>query len=254
MTQAITSILNGFVQSGIRIDDKSMNLSDQPDRTDKTKPGIPTTIILLDAALGLNVMIEQKILNPHIADRLFNLLSNIDYRSDAESAVKIGGMIQKIPRKQTAFGVKGATYHFSGNSVMVEDWDAIYSNVYTAEAVQLIRYIASRLSDKFGRRFNYSLINKYDDHNSYIGYHRDDEADLSDKPVIIGISLGQARDISFMNISTGHKNNITLKHNSLMVIGYPTNTFYKHSIIKPGKNVKMGIRISLTFRSVNDAK
>jgi hypothetical protein len=247
MSQAITSILNGFVQSGVRVND---DLTDPVDRTDKTKPVKPDTIILLDAALGLNIMIEPKILNPNIADRLFDLLSNIDYRSDAESAVKIGGTIQKIPRKQIAFGVKGATYHFSGNSVMVEDWDATHPNVHTSEAVQIVRYIASNLSNKFGRRFNYALINKYDDHNSYIGYHRDDEKDLSDKPMIIGISLGQSRDISFMNIMTGNKNSITLKHNSLMVIGYPTNTFYKHSVVKPTKHVKMGTRISLTFRSV----
>lgn len=62
----------------------------------------------------LNVIVLQNYLSKYIADYLFELLLKIEYRSDYESMVKIGGKLHFIPRKQIAFGKKGTTYDFTG--------------------------------------------------------------------------------------------------------------------------------------------
>jgi alkylated DNA repair dioxygenase AlkB len=201
-----------------------------------------------DYKLGLNVMIIPQFLNPVLANHLYKLLLRIDYRTDEESMVKIMGRKFMIPRKQTAFGVKNTTYNFSGSSVKVNDWDKNYKNENTEEVAQLTRFIASRLTDKFGQKFNYALINKYLDEKSKIGYHTDDEKDLCSKSMILGISLGQERQIYFKH-KTGEVIKVNLPHNSLMIMNYPTNLNWKHSI--PSSKIKMKPRVSLTFRNIN---
>lgn len=208
----------------------------------------PETKFYSDLKLGLNVMIIPQILDSNLANHLYRTLLGIDYRTDEESMVKIMGRKYVIPRKQTAFGVKGTAYNFSGSSVKVNDWDKKYDNENTTEVAQLIRFIASRLTDKFGQSFNYALVNKYPDEKSKIGYHADDENDLCDNPMILGISLGQERQIYFKH-KFGKVVKINLPHNSLMVMNYPTNSDWKHSI--PSSTVKMGPRVSLTFRGIN---
>lgn len=199
---------------------------------------------------GLNLILFPEFLNPTLANYLFELLMKIKYRSDEESMVTIMGRKFVIPRKQTAFGVKGTKYSFSGATVEVDDWDAEYNDMNMKKACEIVRFIASRLTDKFGQKFNYALINKYPDNKSKIGYHADDEKDLGKKPIILGISLGQERSIYFKNSNkkTDKLIKVPLPHNSLIMMGHPTNLNYKHSI--PESTIKMGPRISLTFRGI----
>jgi alpha-ketoglutarate-dependent dioxygenase alkB family protein 2 len=199
---------------------------------------------------GLNLILFPEFLNAEIANHLFNLLMKITYRSDEESMITIMGKKYVIPRKQTAFGEKGITYSFSGISVDVDDWDGSYEDPNMIEACQIVRLIASRLTDKFGQKFNYALINKYPDNKSKIGYHADDEDELCDNPIILGLSLGQERQIYFKRKCGNEKPiKVSLPHGSLVMMGHPTNKNYKHSI--PESKIKMGPRISLTFRGID---
>jgi alkylated DNA repair dioxygenase AlkB len=202
-----------------------------------------------DLNKGLNLILFPEFLDSSMADRLFHLLMQIEYRSDEESMVMIMGRKHVISRKQTALGEKGMTYFFAGTSIEVDDWDAMYSDPNLNEACQIVRYIGSRLTDKFGQKFNYALINKYPDNKSKIGYHADDEDDLCENPMILGISLGQERQIYFKRkVGKEKPVKVSLPHNSLVMMGYPTNKYYKHAI--PDSSVKMGPRISLTFRGI----
>lgn len=201
-----------------------------------------------DLDKGLNVILFPEFLSPELANHLFNLLMKIEFRSDEDSMVTIMGHKIVIPRKQTAFGVKGAKYSFSGSTVEVDDWDADHPDPNMNESLKIVRFIASRLTDKFGQKFNYALINKYPDNNSNIGYHADDENDLCENPMILGLSLGQERPICFKK-GTDKPIKIFLSHNSLVAMNYPTNLNYKHSI--PPSKIKMGPRVSLTFRGIS---
>ena len=200
-----------------------------------------------DVDKGLNLILFPEFLDSDIAKNLFNLLTKIEYRSDEDSMITIMGQKHVIPRKQIAFGAKGTKYSFSGTTVEVDDWDEEHSDPNMTEACKIVQFIASRLTDKFGQKFNYALINKYSDNNSSIGYHSDDEKDLCENPMILGLSLGQERHIYFKK-GMDKPIKVSLPHNSLIMMGYPTNKNYKHAI--PSSKVTMGTRVSLTFRGI----
>lgn len=204
-----------------------------------------------DLKSGMNIHLIKNYLNDNYADKLFADLKKIQYNSDEDSMVRVMGVRHKIPRKQTAFGDPGATYHFSGITVAARDWTK-KDNTIDAKVAQKLKCISDRAGRTAGATFNYALINNYLDNTNSIGYHSDDEKELGKYPIIAGISLGQERQIYFKSKVTGEVLKITLPHNSLVIMHYPTNKYWAHSIPKTTK--KKGQRISLTFRSVNDEK
>ncbi len=183
------------------------------------------------------------------ADQLFKMLKNIKYNTDEESMIKMYGLDQKIPRKQCAFGEPGSNYHFSGIGVKAYDWnqtdDSYQSNV--GRELKKVCYIAE---DTAYAKFNYVLINRYDNEYNSIGYHSDDEKELGKFPIIVGISLGQERYIHFKSKINGEIKQFLLPHNSMFIMYHPTNKYWQHAILKETK--PLGQRISLTFRSINN--
>jgi len=174
--------------------------------------------------------------------KIFNTLENkLTYNSDESSSILIYGKKIIIPRKQVAYGDKGTFYNFSGNKVMAKDWNE------DDIICRIIKQIKAKIELVSGEQFNFVLINRYKDGDDYIGYHADDEDDLEDKSTIAGVSFGCARDIYF-KASNNCVQKIILKIGSLILIKYPTNQYWKHSIPKR-KKIKTP-RISLTFRKM----
>lgn len=188
------------------------------------------------------LMVIKNYLPIDYADTLFDELKNIRYNTDEESMVKIMGRELKIPRKQTSYGDPEIKYHFSGTSVKALDWN-------DTAIGRKIRYVAQKAGKSACENFNYTLVNNYLDQTNCIGYHSDDEKELGKYPVIAGISLGQEREMYFKSNITNEVVKVSLPHNSLYVMFYPTNHYWKHSI--PRTTRIMGQRISLTFRCVN---
>ena len=194
-----------------------------------------------------NVMLIHNVYDDAYANNLLKLLKRIKYNSDEESMIKIYGMKLKIPRKQVAFGNPDSNYHLSGTNVKAIDWNKEDDSIqYMAgrELHDVCRYVET-LS---GGKYNYVLINRYIDGKHSIGWHSDDEKELGKYPLICGLSLGQERQIYFRSNITGKVKKVTLPHNSLFVMYYPTNSYWQHSIPKTSR--PMTDRISLTFRSV----
>ena len=87
-----------------------------------------------------------------------------------------------------------------------------------------------------------------------MGEHRDDEKDLVLKSPIASLSLGQHRDFVFKHrdargaIATRKIPTITkeLEHGSLLMMRYPTNQYWYHSL--PKRKKAPGVRINMTFR------
>lgn len=179
------------------------------------------------------------------ADKLFNYLNqNLTYNSEKDSMVMIRGKYIKIPRQQVAYGNINTYYEFAGNKVDARYWS-------DDECGLLLEELRNDIELYTGKKFNFVLVNKYKDGNSYIGYHHDDERNLVPKSSIVGISLGSERDFMFKadEITQGNDTiKINLNHGSLVQINYPTNKFWKHSIPKRA-NVNSP-RISLTFREM----
>ena len=182
------------------------------------------------------------------ANELFEMLKKVQYNSDEDSMIKIMGKKIPIPRKQIAFGEPNTYYKFSGTVVPTYDWnqtDNRINSMVGRELKKLSEY-AEQISCC---KFNYTLVNNYLDQNNCIGYHQDDEKELGACPTICGISFGQERYIYFKSNITGQVIKILLPHNSMYVMHYPTNKFWKHSI--PRTTKQMGQRISLTFRNIS---
>ena len=87
-----------------------------------------------------------------------------------------------------------------------------------------------------------------------MGEHKDDEDDLVHGHPIASLSLGQPRDFVFRHGDSRGKNakrkidpvKLVLEHGSLLMMLYPTNTYWYHSL--PARKSAQGIRINMTFR------
>lgn len=170
------------------------------------------------------------------------------YLDASKNEVKIMGRVHKIPRRQAAFGDPGLSYSFSGVTVPANPW------------IPVLEWIRDALVERLDEKFNFVLVNRYKDGRDHIGEHRDDEKDLVERSSIAGVSFGQERDFVFKHRDARCKDEarrrdipcktVLLKHGSLVVMKYPTNTYWYHSI--PMRKTATRARISLTFRVMKD--
>jgi hypothetical protein len=95
---------------------------------------------------------------------------------------------------------------------------------------------------------NSCLINKYPKGENFIAPHRDSSISFGLEPTIIGISIGQTRNINFERLEKDKKDksfSFELESGSMFIMGGASQRFYHHSI---NKAVCENVRYSLTFR------
>jgi alpha-ketoglutarate-dependent dioxygenase alkB family protein 2 len=200
--------------------------------------------LYINLTTGLNIHYTNSFIDNHDSKVMFKILERrLVYNTVDESKVLIHGKYVEIPRNQAAYGDPGTFYRFAGNVVHAKNW------FEDGPVETILRKVCKKLEVYTGTKFNFVLINKYVGGNQYIGFHSDDEKDLDGPVKIAGVSLGGARPIYFQNKKTGVTDlKVNLEGGSVIVMNYPTNTFWKHSIPKTSKNV--GTRISLTYRKM----
>lgn len=197
----------------------------------------------------INISYKSNFISKASSNRYFNILNNdIQYNSDEESKIEIFGKKISIPRKQVGYGDNGAYYSFSGLKVVAKSWDD------DDNVCKMLKDVKKRVEDFTGLKFNFVLINKYENGDQYIGYHRDDEKELGSEPTIVGVSFGAEREIyfkphKFITHKMKDPTKLKLEHGSVFVMYHPTNTHWKHSI--PKKSSVKSTRISLTFRNLS---
>lgn len=106
------------------------------------------------------------------------------------------------------------------------------------------------------------FTHRYNDGDDYMGEHQDDERDLELSAPIASLSLGRSRDFVFRHASVKRKQTkpvgntdnikIELTSGSLLLMNYPTNLHWYHSLPKR-KNLP-GVRINMTFRVMKGKK
>lgn len=166
------------------------------------------------------------------------LLSEITFNSDEESSIILYGKKLNIPRKQTAFGEDGTFYRFSGNTVQAKNF----------EESKTLLYVKENLEKRMNLKFNFCLVNYYEDGSKYIGPHSDDEKGLDPKHPIASVSFGETRPFRLRSKLSGKTYEQKLQNNSLILMFPPCQSLFKHSVPKTAK--KIGGRINLTFRRV----
>ncbi|XP_065122881.2 DNA oxidative demethylase ALKBH2 isoform X1 [Paramisgurnus dabryanus] len=179
------------------------------------------------------------------ADRLFNQLEEeVVYFTGDKAKVQVYGKMHNVPRKQATYGDEGLTYSFSGVHLLARPW------------TPTLIHIRDAVTKATGHTFNFVLINRYKDGDDHIGEHRDDERELDPACPIASVSLGAARDFIFRHkdARTGPAKHqiepvkLELAHGSVLLMNYPTNKFWYHSL--PVRKKVKTPRINLTFRRI----
>lgn len=154
------------------------------------------------------------------------------------TSIITGGRRTAIPRQQAGFGDTGLTFNYSHTVVNAHQWTSTLSG------------LRDTLLSVTGVAYNFALVNRYADGNQYIGHHRDDTTSLVALSPIACFSFGATRDFVLRqdNESKQPSLSVPLQNGSLLIMQYPTNRFWTHSI---PKRVRLtGVRISVTFRCI----
>ena len=114
---------------------------------------------------------------------------------------------------------------------------------------EVVERICKRVSEVLGIDFNYCLLNKYSNGRQTIGWHADDERDLTKDSPIASCSFGAERFFDLRRKDDHkQKTRINLENGSMVVMGAGCQTHYHHQVPQQAKILKP--RYNLTFRVV----
>ena len=150
--------------------------------------------------------------------------------------LKIFGKTHPIPRLQAWYGDEGAYYSYSGIKLKPKVWSK-----------ELLK-VKSRIETLTGYSFNSVLVNLYRDGSDSNGWHRDNEKELGEDPIIASVSLGESRYFKLRNRDTKKVIKLELNSGSLLIMEKGSQRNWDHTLPKSKKVTK--IRINLTFRKV----
>ena len=164
------------------------------------------------------------------------LLDTIKWK---QNTIKMYGKENPVPRLEAWYGDPGKSYAYSGIRMEPSTW--------TDELNEIKRSIESEVAISF----NSVLINYYRDGQDRVAWHSDDEKELGTHPFIASLSFGANRIFHFRHkTDSSLKFKIELEPGSLLLMGGPTQEFWKHQIPKTKRVVEP--RINLTFRRIKD--
>ena len=110
-----------------------------------------------------------------------------------QEGMKMYGRYLQFPRLTAWYGDDDKTYAFSGITLEPEGW--------TRELTAIKEAIALETKVKF----NSVLLNLYRNGSDSISWHRDNEKELGENPIIGSISFGGARKFQLKHIHTKEK-------------------------------------------------
>jgi alkylated DNA repair dioxygenase AlkB len=171
-------------------------------------------------------------LDPETADQAFTtLLAEIPWE---RRPTEMYGKDVPVPRMEV--WVADHPYTYSRRTYQPTPW--------TPTLVKL----KAALEATIRTRFNSVLLNRYEKGSDSVGWHADDEAEMSQNHPIASLSLGAIRSFQ---IRKGHGpiQTIELGRGSLLVMHAGMQKEWKHQVPKTKK--PCGPRINLTFRWMN---
>jgi alkylated DNA repair dioxygenase AlkB len=151
--------------------------------------------------------------------------------------MKMYGKEILLPRLTAWYGDENARYKYSGIVNIPLPW---------TEELLLIKHKVEEISQT---KFNSVLLNYYRNGNDSMGWHSDDEKELSTNPTISSVSFGATRNFQFKHKSVKKSNqNFLLNNGSLLIMKGETQHNWLHQV--PKTKTIIGERINLTFRAV----
>lgn len=152
-----------------------------------------------------------------------------------QEPIHLFGRTMLQPRLQVWMGDQ--PYRYSGRTYEPVPWDA------------RLKILAERLAQGVGAGLNTVLCNWYQHGQHSMGWHSDNEPELGVEPVIVSVSLGEARRF-VLRRKTGPKEKVEylLQHGDVLVMRGQTQRDWEHSIPKSARVTKG--RINLTYRQI----
>lgn len=167
------------------------------------------------------------------AKELYNIIN--DETEWKREKLLMYGKEHLIPRDTAWYGDK--SYVYSGLENKPLKW------------TQTLLKIKDKTENKINSPLNSLLINRYNDGNDKVGWHSDDEPELSSSSPIASLTFGEERDFQFrMKGVTGENITISLESGSLLIMNPPIQNYWEHCI--PSRKGQYNPRINLTFRYV----
>jgi alkylated DNA repair dioxygenase AlkB len=192
--------------------------------------------LLLDEVRDCQVTYHPTFLSKGEADALFSFMQK-EAPFEREAPV-VFGKAHPIERASCAFGDANTSYRYAGVTRPATIWPP------------LVRAVKEKIEAAQKASFSFVLCNLYPDGQSGLGWHADDERDLTPGAPIASISLGSARDFYVRHRDTHEVAvKVNLSHGSLLMMKGQTQRFYQHQVPKRAKCTEP--RINLTFRKMS---
>ncbi|MCH7415181.1 alpha-ketoglutarate-dependent dioxygenase AlkB [Belliella sp. R4-6] len=141
------------------------------------------------------------------------------------------------PRLTALYGDPKIAYKYSGIEMQAKDWNH-----------HLIK-IKNSIEELCQTEFSHVLLNYYRDGQDSMGWHRDNERSLGNRPLIASVSFGTTREFQLRKYDEKQlKKSINIAHGSLLLMQGDTQQYWEHQLPK-SKKIK-NPRINLTFRKI----
>lgn len=176
-----------------------------------------------------------------------------NFFSAAESETYFSSLMNEVNWKQEPIKIFGKEVMQPRLTAWHGDGDKPYSysgiTMHPAAWTESLRAIKQKIEPVAGVIFTSALLNLYRDGNDSMGWHRDNEKELGDVPVIGSVSFGATRTFQFRNYKTKKDlKSVDLTNGSLLLMRGKTNHFWEHRVPKTNRPVKE--RINITFRVI----
>jgi alkylated DNA repair dioxygenase AlkB len=140
-------------------------------------------------------------------------------------------------RYLSALQYDNKTYRYSGLTMKPLPW------------TDTLLQIKERVEHASSYRFNSVLLNFYRDGQDSMGWHRDNEKELGENPVIASVSFGAERKFQFRHYKDQKTIiSLVLNHGSLLLMSGATQSCWQHRL--PKSSIMQTPRINLTFRNI----
>lgn len=152
--------------------------------------------------------------------------------------LQIFGRTVLSPRLSAWYGDKDSVYRYSGLINKPLPW------------LPNLLFLKNLIEELLRRPFNSVLLNLYRSGSDSMGWHRDNEAELGQNPVIASVSLGGIRRFLLRSREKPHRRTIECQpqNGSLLIMRGDTQRFWRHCVPKTRELVQP--RLNLTFRQI----
>lgn len=160
-----------------------------------------------------------------------------------QEPIRMFGKWVMQPRLTAYVADAGAGYAYAGAEQTVRPWTPELREL----RLFLERFVASH-PDGIAGPLNAVLLNAYRDGQDGMGWHRDNEPELGEEPLVVSVSLGASRRFSIKSRWGSERWDLVLEPGSLLLMHGRSQHDYLHALPKTTRHV--GHRINLTFRRI----